>query len=92
MEQLMTLGESNILKMLNKQELARLFSEGLRTIQRLISAINNFRHEHKIFKGQFIFRGVDYQEALVEQRNSIQDFIWNYGDGEGALQESINLY
>eukprot|EP00347_Sterkiella_histriomuscorum_P004324 403360877 len=85
-KQLMTLGEAN-LQRLNQQELAKLFSDGLRLIQRLLSSINNFRHEHKIFKSQFIFKNQDYQESLVLERNEIQDFIWNSG-----LQESINNY
>jgi len=46
----------------------------------------NFKHEHKIFKNQFIFKGNDYQKYLVTERNKLHDFIWEFG-----LQEHFNV-
>ena len=34
----------------------------MRLTERLMGIINQFRTEHKIFKGQFLFRGSDYME------------------------------
>ncbi|CDW77827.1 UNKNOWN [Stylonychia lemnae] len=86
LSQIMMLGEKN-LKRIDPLQLSSLIDDGLRLIQRLLSSISNFKHEHKIFKGQFLFKGQDYSETLVQQRNQIQDFVW-----ESGLQETMYSY
>lgn len=38
-----------------------------RLLHRVISSVHQFRHEHKIFKGTFVFKGQDYQETCNQQ-------------------------
>ena len=66
---IMSIKEGKVRK--SKEEIGMIINECLRLISRLISCINNFKHEHKIFKGQFLFKGQDYQQTLVQHRNMI---------------------
>lgn len=58
----------------NNEEAQRIY-DGVRFLQRLISSISQFKHEHKVFKGQFIFKGKDYQEVLQNEMERLQLFI-----------------
>lgn len=44
-------------------------------IDRVNSCVHQFRHEHKIFKGPFIFKGHDYQEYCQKEYEEISAFI-----------------
>jgi len=57
-----------------------------RIIERLISSVHAFRHEHKIFKGQFIFKGRDFQELCAEQYEEVQDFIKRFNIEEFGMR------
>eukprot|EP00347_Sterkiella_histriomuscorum_P007406 403349045 len=56
-------------------QLQHLLFDGLRIQQRLLSQISQFKHEHKVFKGNFIFKKQDYSEALTEEMKLMEDFI-----------------
>lgn len=48
-------------------------------ISKVIREINQFKEEHKIFKGQFIFKNVDYREFLLQEANNILQFMSDRG-------------
>ena len=62
--------------------------EGLQIISRVLRYINQFRHEHKIFKGQFVFRKQDYVEALLNEAKELIDYMDSKGIKTPILKEN----
>jgi hypothetical protein len=40
-------------------------------LDRVLVSVHQFRHEHKIFKGAFLFKGQDYQVYCERKLSSI---------------------
>jgi hypothetical protein len=59
---------------LSEEECQKIF-DCKRLIDRVISTIHQFRHEHKIFKGSFIFKSSDYQETCQKEYTDLEAFI-----------------
>ena len=62
--------------------------EGLKLISRVLRFINQFRHEHKIFKGDFLFKKKDYVVALLNEAKELIDFMDSKGIKTPILKEN----
>ena len=60
------------------QEEKKLILDKMRAVSRLESQLSQFKHEHKIYRGHFIFKEVDYQITLQLYLDEIREFIEKY--------------
>ncbi len=61
----------------------------MRLTERLMGIINQFRTEHKIFKGQFLFRGSDYMEICQLHFDDVSQFISAHAIEEFGMRNPV---
>lgn len=54
-------------------------------VERVRTCLHQFRHEHKIFKGSFIFKGEDYEAMCDASEKMVLDFISKFNIVEPDL-------
>jgi hypothetical protein len=59
-------------------------------VERVRTCLHTFRHEHKIFKGSFIYKGEDYELMCDNSEKMVLEFIKKYNIEEP--QQLVKTY